>query len=84
MKNLPRLGCFVPGLGVALLALILASKATAQPSGYALDFSPASNNYVSVNLTAPPASNYTLTAWVPSGTCFHAKTTTTAMTMPGR
>ena len=64
MKNLPRLGCFVPGLGVALLALILASKATAQPSGYALDFSPASNNYVSVNLTAPPASNYTLTAWV--------------------
>ena len=39
-------------------------RTTALPSGYALDFSPASNNYVSINLTAPPASNYTLTAWV--------------------
>ncbi len=51
---------------IAATALLLGftPKATAQPSGYALDFSPASNNYVSVNLTAPPASNYTLTAWV--------------------
>jgi hypothetical protein len=64
MKKLSRFACVVSGLAVALFTLSLTPKATAQPSGYALDFSPASNNYVSINLTAPPASNYTLTAWV--------------------
>ena len=38
-----------------------APRATAQPSGYALDFSPASNNCVSVDLTAPPAGPFTFT-----------------------
>src|ERR1041384_8186266 len=64
MKNLSRFACVLSGLAVALSTVILVPKAAAQPSGYALDFRPASNNYVSVNLTAPPASNYTLTAWV--------------------
>jgi hypothetical protein len=49
---------------IILFALAPAPKAAAQPSGYALDFSPLYTNYVSLNLTAPPASNYTLTAWV--------------------
>lgn len=64
MKNLTRWFSFVAAFATALFSLMLAPRAEAQPSGYALDFSPASNNYVSVNLTAPPASNYTLTAWV--------------------
>lgn len=49
-------------LGVLLLPVLVA-QAEFNPAGYALNFN-GLNNYVSVGLTSPPASNYTLTAWV--------------------
>ena len=66
MKNLSRFARAVSGLAVALSTFALTPKAAAQPSGYAHESGPASNNYVSVDLTAPSASNssnYTLSTW---------------------
>src|SRR5216683_888811 len=46
-------------LAVTLIVLI----APAARAGYALSFN-GSNNYVNLTLASPPASNYTISAWV--------------------
>ncbi|MEI6076892.1 MAG: IPT/TIG domain-containing protein, partial [Verrucomicrobiota bacterium] len=51
-------------LAIAMGLPVLAPKAPAQQVGYALNFQPLSNNYVNIHLTAPPATNYSLTTWV--------------------
>lgn len=63
MTYLSRFACGVSGLAVALSTLLLAPPATAQTAGYALDFDGV-NDFVSVPLVSPPATNYTLSAWV--------------------
>ncbi|MCX6928862.1 MAG: LamG domain-containing protein [Verrucomicrobia bacterium] len=50
-------------LGALATVMTHCPAAWAQPSGYALNFNGA-NDYVSLSLASPPASNYTLTAWV--------------------
>ena len=62
MKNIFRF-LLKLGLLASLISISPAARAQNNAAGYALSFN-GSNNYVSLSLTSPPASNYTLSAWV--------------------
>jgi hypothetical protein len=62
MKNKFALS-LLPGVLALLGMLGCPATVWAQQSGYSLNFNGA-NNYASLSLVSPPASNYTITAWV--------------------
>ncbi len=59
-RNILAIAVFI----LLLLGAPLARAANIPPAGYALNFNSAATNYVSLAFASPPASNYTVSAWV--------------------